>query len=363
MLSHPYTVFRVRLAHRALLQFAASLQSSLEILLFIAGPGLLGLLAAIALPSLYAATLAWPAAIGLILAQALATAAPVWLLRKRLLPADVARWLLPLPLAPALRWRADAAVAAILVGPLALAYLVSIGVWLQQWPAWLRPVLSAGLAATAASLLLTWAGATLILAARGRAPAPTRRRRQPAATSGYSAGAARPRLPLLWHRLFWLPFWRGENPVGMRQSLLCLAAAGAAALWLWHPAPIPAAVLGIATSAGLTLLTDRGDKAVREQIAMLRPVLAAWPLETRRLERLACALSLLPAMALLLLFGAALATSPAGHSHKVAALYLGAAALAQCAIVALPGLPARARVALVTISILLLTAIGSELWN
>lgn len=49
----PYLVLRLRLAHHALLQFAANLASSMEILVFLAGPVLLGLLTGvIALPRL-----------------------------------------------------------------------------------------------------------------------------------------------------------------------------------------------------------------------------------------------------------------------------------------------------------------------
>jgi hypothetical protein len=98
---HPYTRLRVNLARHALAQFAASMRSSLEILVPVAGVGLAGLLACVALPGMYAATLAWPAAGALVLAQALLAAAPVWLLRRRLLPPDVALWLPALPIPPA----------------------------------------------------------------------------------------------------------------------------------------------------------------------------------------------------------------------------------------------------------------------
>ncbi|MET3130409.1 hypothetical protein AAKU55_000662 [Oxalobacteraceae bacterium GrIS 1.11] len=362
-LSHPYSRFRIRLAHRALLQFADSLKNSLEILLVIAGPALLGLVAVIALPGLYAATQPWPACAGMILAQALLTALPAWLLRKRLLPADIALWQTALPLPPALRWTADLAVAGILSGPLALAYIISLAVWLWQWPAWLRPVASLGIAATVLALLLSWAISAMILAARARPAAPTRQRRQLPPASAYLARRRLPRGLFLWHRLFWLPFWRGDNPVGLQQSLLLLGATAAAVLWLWHPAPLPAAVSGAAASALLVLLTDRGEKAVHEHIALLRPLIAGWPLTARPLEWGARLFCLAPALAVLLLLGAALAAIHDGYSHRVAALYLGTCAAAQCAIVGVPGLSPRSRVALVFLSILLLTAIGSELWN
>ncbi len=361
-LSHPYIRFRLRLARHALAQFAASLQGSLEILIAAAGVCLLGLLACIALPGLYAATLAWPAACAVVLAQALLTAAPLWLLRKRLLPADVALWLPALPLPAALRWRADAAVAGLLMLPLALAYAASLAVWLYQWPLWLRAVAPQGVAATLLSLLLTWACCSLILALRARPPAPARPGRGLLPATRYAPARLRPRGLFLWHRLFWLPFWRRDNAVGLQQSLLWLAAAACVLLWLWRPAGLPAPVFGLAASALLITLTDRGDKAVREQIVLLRPAIAAWPLAGPGLERGARLFSLLPALSVLVLFGAGLARS-GGYSPTVARLYLGLGGAALLAIVGLPGLSERARAALVILSILLLSAIGSELWN
>ena len=50
-------------------------------------------------------------------------------------------------------------------------------------------------------------------------------------------------------------------------------------------------------------------------------------------------------------------------SHTVALVWLACAGVAQLAIVGLRTLTARGRVALVMGAILILTAIGSELWN
>ncbi|MDC8758054.1 hypothetical protein [Janthinobacterium fluminis] len=361
--SHPYIAFRLRLARHGLAQCAASLRSTLEIVLPLAGIGLFGLLAMIALPGLYAATLAWPAACAVVLAQALLTAAPAWLLRKRLLPPDVAAWLPALPLPAALRWRADAAVAALLTAPLALAYAVSLSIWLYQWPAWLRPVAPQGIAATLLSLLLSWICAGAVLARRARPAAPARQRRRAAQAGIYTARPQRPRILFLWHRLYWLPFWRGDSAVGIQQSLLWLGAAASALLWLWRPAAVPAPVFGLATTVLLLMLTDRGDQAVRAHIALLRTATAAWPVAARRVACCARLFSLLPALSVQALFGAVLRGLPGGYSHKVAAIYLGAGGMAHLAIVGLPGLNPRARVALVAVSILVLSAIGSELWN
>ena len=360
---HPYLLLRLRLTHHALHQFVASLASSVEILVLLAGPLLLGLLSVLALPCLHAATLPWPAALAIIGAQALATCLPAWLLRKRLLPAPVAAWLRALPLTPALRWQADAGVAAMLMAPLALAYAASAGVWLYQSPAWLRPVAAQGMAAIGASWLLSWLLTACIFKLRMAAPRLVRQASQTAAI-GLAPVAPRWTTLFVWRRLFWLPFWRAENMVGIQQSLLLAGAVISMLAWLLRVPLVPAPLLALLASASLVLITDRGDKAVREQLTLLRPSLAAWPIACTPLIRLACAFSLLPGFAVLIAAVVLLqATTPAVLQQRVALVYACTASCALLAIVGLPRLSARARVALVVFAILILTAIGSELWN
>ncbi|WP_257626418.1 hypothetical protein [Janthinobacterium sp. NKUCC06_STL] len=359
----PYLALRLRLAHHALLQFAASLTSSMEIFFCLAAPVLLGLLSVIALPGFLAMTLPWPAALGLLSAQVLLTCMPTWLLRKRLLPANIAAWLRQLPLPPRLRWQADIAVAGLLMLPLGLAYAVSASIWLAQSPPWLRPVAAPGIAATIAVWLLTWLLTTLIVALRLRAPRPAQAAR-PSTMTAYMPQRLRWRTVFLWRQLFWLPFWRNDNVTGRQQSVL-LATAGASMLaWLLRAPLVPAPLLGLLASASLVILTDRGDKAVREQIAVLCPTLNAWPLASGNLIRLACAASLLPALTVLLGAGVLLyVIDPATLQQRVTTVYAVTASAALLAIVGLPRLTARGRVALVVFSILALSAIGSELWN
>ena len=359
----PYLALRLRLARHALLQFAASLASSMEILVFLAGPVLLGLLSVIALPGFLAMSLPWPAALGLLGAQALLTCLPAWLLRKRLLPAPIAAWLRQLPLPPRLRWQADVAVAGMLMLPLGLAYAVSATIWLLQSPPWLRPLAAPGMAATLAVWLLAWLLTTLIVAQRLRAPRPAHRAR-PSTMTAYVPQRPRWRSVFLWRQLFWLPFWRNDNVIGIQQSVL-LATAGASMLaWLLRAPLVPAPLLGLLASASLVIVTDRGDKAVHEQLAVLRPALNAWPLAGTALTRLACAACLLPAFAVLLGAGVLLyAVDPAALQQRVTKVYALTAGAALLAIVGLPRLTARGRVALVVFSILALSAIGSELWN
>ncbi|MGK5080221.1 hypothetical protein [Janthinobacterium sp. HLX7-2] len=360
---HPYLALRLRLAHHALLQFAASLASSVEILVFLAGPVLLGLLSVIALPSLLAVTLPWPAALGVLSAQALLTSLPAWLLRKRLLPANIAAWLRQLPLPRQLRWQADVAVAGLLMLPLGIVYAISTGVWLVQSPPWLRPIVAPGIAATVAAWLLAWLLTSCMLALRLRAPRPVQQARQLTAST-YLPHAPRWRTVFLWRQLFWLPFWRNENVIGIQQGVLLAGAVASMLAWLLRAPFVPAPLLGLLASASLILLTDRGDKAVREQITVLRPILNAWPFASGRLTRLACAISLLPAFAVLLGAGALLyGINPAALQQRVTSVYAITASVALLAIVGLPRLTARGRVVLVALSILALSAIGSELWN
>lgn len=373
-LPYSYLHFRRQLARAGLRQFVASLGSTMEIILFACSPVILGLLACIAVPGLLAPSLPWPQALGLLAAQTLLIATPGWLLRQRLHPTDIALWSVALPIPPHQRWQAEAAVAGMLIAPMALAYAASIVVWLYQNPTWLQPVKWAGLSATLLSLLLGWAIATVLL--MRRAQAPLRQGRAPAKSHGAMAASPyierKPRSMFVtswyyWRLLFWLPCWRkrGESAsIGLQQSTLLAGALLCVSAWLWQAPWAPAALWGAGASLLLIVLTDRCDKAVSQQIALLRPVTAAWPLPMAPLFRCAIVLTLAPGALVLAWFALLVQTTGhSGASPTVAMVWLGCAALAQLAIVGLRQLSVRARVGLVVGAIVLLTAIGSELWN
>ena len=360
-MAHAYVKFRFHLARHGLRQFLASLKSSGEILLLVGANVLLALFALSAFPPMYAATLAPLEGLALLVGHALAMAIPIVLLRKRVLPADVMRWAHRLPIPSSVQWRAEAVVAGLLVVPLSLFYCVSVVILLVEGPTWLTP--ATGIPATLLSLALTYAAGVGVLLLRSRRAAP--RRYAPvhrAAPLPYAVKRGLPRLPLLWHRLFWLPFWRAENVVGWQQSAMLAAALASTLAWMQAPAGVPRALLALATTALMVLLTDRGDKAVREQTALLRPVMAAWPLKARNVIAFARMFSVAPA--LLVLLAVFVAGAPHGlWQHTAGRIYLALGGAAQLLLVATPTTNERVRVSLVVITILLLTAVGSELWT
>ena len=381
----PYLRFRLRMAHQAMAQFIASFSSSLGYIALGFGQVLVGLTACLALPGLFAATRPWPQALGLVAGQALVASAPVWLLRKRLLPAQVLLWCRPLPISAGRLWAANIAVAGLIIVPLGIAYALSSAIWLYQWPDWLRPIAPLALLLTAGSLLLGWIISTLVLAHRCRMPAAPRLAagRPPPGPyvpslpalsgSGTSAEASSPTRRVAtalhhWRQLFWLPFWRADNVVGIQQTVLWLGAALSIAVWMGRPPVVPPALWGANAALLLMLLTDRGDKAVSEQIDLLRPVAAAWPVRIERLFRFARGSALLPGAAVMAWFAlltlAHLGRAAAiGYSTTVATVWLCFAGAAQVAIVGLRRLSVHGRVGLVIGATLILTAIGSELWN
>jgi hypothetical protein len=357
-MTHPYIRFRVRLARHAVAQLASRLRSSAEIVMFVLGPPILGLIAFGALPPMLAASEPLPLALPLLCLHGVAMSGPVVLLRSRVVPVHVRAWLYPLPVPSGLLLRASAAVAALLTGPLALAYLASLAVWLYQRPDWLMP--ARAVAGTVLSFVLTWTCATFLLV-RG-ACLPQREKRAPA----YAAAGTHPRAPraggfYLWRQLFWLPLWRG-NGAGARQCVLLAAAVGAGALWMMGPQALPRVAGAILTSIVLVLLAHEADQALRTQLARVRGLAAGWPIEVAALARRARAMALLsvmPALALLTAIGAAAGAwrSTAGH------LYLALAWGVPPVLMLTPPFTARGRMALVAFAIVLLCATGSKLWD
>jgi hypothetical protein len=357
-MTHPYIRFRLRLARHAVAQLASRLRSSAEIVMFVLGPLILGLVAFAALPTMLAAAEPLPLALPLLYLHGVAMSAPVALLRPRVVPAHVRAWLYPLPVPPALLLRASALVATLLTGPLALAYAASLAVWLYQRPDWLMPMRA--VAGTVLSFLLTWSCSTFVLV-RG-AGLPQQADRAPAeAAAGTHPPTSRTGWFHMWRQLFWLPLWR-SNVSGARQCILLAATTGAATLWMMGPQPMPRVFGAILTSVLLVLLVHEADQALRTQLARVRVLAAGWPVDVAALARRARAMTLLsvtPALALLTGVGAAVRAwhGTAGH------LYLALAWGAPPVLMLTPPFTARGRMALVAFAIVLLCATGSKLWD
>jgi hypothetical protein len=354
-MTHSYIRFRIKLARHAVAQLAARLQSSAEILLIVLGPAVVGLLAFAALPAMLAASQAPILALALLLLHGAAMSLPMLLLRPRVVPADVRDWLHPLPIPPALERRACAAVACLLLAPLALAYMASLAIWLYQAPAWLLPARAA--AGTVLSFLFTWLCAAWLLA---RAGGPPRAARKPAAVATAAAYIARPRHGwfYLWCQLFWLPLWRKGALAGLRQAALLLAACIAFPAWMTGPSFMPRALGAVLASVLLVLLAHEADTQLRSQAGRVRAAAAAWPLDAGKLAWHARAL-------LLLGFGCALLLVAAGGAwHGTAArLWLLLAGATPPLLVLTPPFTARGRMALVASCIVVLCAVGSKVWS
>lgn len=357
-MAHAYVRFRYRLALHALRQFATSLKSSAEMLFLISSHALIGLFGVSAFPPMYATSRPWPEGLMIFVLHTLVMTLPVALLRKRILPLDVVRWAHRLPVPPLVQMRADALVAGLIVGPLTILYAVSAAIILHHRGEWLNPV--RGLAALALSLALTYACSIAVLGLRSRRISAGRWHTRHE-VQAYRPQARRPRVLMLWHRLFWAPFWRADSMIGRQQTILLLAALGSALPWLHAPAGIARGLLGLASATFIILVTDRGDKAVREQTIYLRPTLATWPINTRPLFACARLVSAVPALAVLL--AVAVGGSAQGlWSSRAGHVYLILGVLAPLLLIATPVSNERFRVGLVAVLILSLTAVGSELW-
>jgi hypothetical protein len=361
---HPYLVFRIRLASAGLQEFIASLKSSFLIITAAFGPLVLGLMVFAALPAMYAPTLHWPLAICVVAAHSLLLTAPLWLLRARILPTSLLEWARTLPVPRRMRLLADMASAASVMGPVTLCCTASAGYLLVQWPRWLRPVWPSSVIAMLAALATSWTLAIAVLAYRRR-PVAQRTVTRTAAIriEPYAARPARQRWFVIWLRVLWLPCWRAGSGIGVQQTALFVLGLCCMAAWMWPATPTPHAIGAAASSILLVLLTDRGHKAVNEQLLALRPLASAWPLAPARLAWYARCWSLLPGLALLSAWAALACSCRSMLGAYAAPWYFAMAAASQLAIVGLGGLKANARVGLVVFFIVGLCAIGSEVWK
>jgi hypothetical protein len=358
------TLVAVRLerTREVLRELLRSLGRALTIIAGVAGPIViagLALLAWAGVPPMLAVTLPRPLGVALWLAQALVGAWPLWALRGRLLPEAWCVQLRCLPFGAGALWRSDLAVSAAVLAPLAALYVVSAIVFAIKRPPWLVAVWPAAALSLAGSWLASCAlGAAALAWQRRGAKERARRARVPVAPENLLA--TRPGVP---HALLWTPWWRAAmRPGGPAIALGLAAAVGIGVAWtrgIWPP--VPGAAWAFAFSALLIALTERVQRALELHLGQLEswlatlPISGAWRSQSRLL---ACGPMVVAGACVV---GMVLAWRP-WRGAPLAAFALGMMA-APAAMSAVPSANREAHVGLWLLSVGLLTAVGSELWN
>ncbi|MFZ6871333.1 hypothetical protein ACO0LF_04600 [Undibacterium sp. Di27W] len=311
----------------------------------------------------------WPLqnVLGVLLAYSAILTLPIFLLRKRLLPRDVLLWSRALPVKPSARWLAHVAVVRLFIFPLGIAYALStLACWFEM-PA-IHQVAVTGIAMMLITLALILLFGTLVLHLRQQSLEWRLMRatlHKPLAISmlSYQQQSQRPGLLHQWYKLFWLPFWRLENGIGIKQCILFISAAAMFWLWLQPGSPFVRFLFCISASSLALIVTDQGSKAVQEQMQRLRPHLRALPFALLPLEILSKFMCIIPANVLLALFAVLLFGKGDSFHAGVAHWYIGAQLIAQVIIVSLSHLSSAVRARIIILFMVILTAIGSELWN
>ncbi|MFZ6754915.1 hypothetical protein ACO0KY_16215 [Undibacterium sp. Dicai25W] len=365
-----FSQFHAKQARHNLYQFAASLKSSVEVLLLAAGQIILMAIALLSWPVWQSATwmyeqLSWFNAIALFIGYSALLSSPVFLLRQRLLPTELMAWARTLPLPPHAHVLAHIAVVKLFLLPLTAGFVLSsICYWTQI--AINYRVMAIGSVLLLLSLALILLFGCLILQIRYQHYESQLKRNT---LTEYHSPPAQPFLQqhrhtsLLsqWYKLFFLPFWRLENGIGVQQCFLFGAAGLAQWLWLEQNSPFIRFLFCIGASSLCLLLTDRGSKAVQEQMLRLRPHLRALPLHLVRLEIMSQFMCLIPGLALVALFAILLSNKVNIHTGVVH-WYIGALGIAHLCIVACSHSAAATRARILILFLAILTAIGSELW-
>lgn len=345
-----------------LLELLRSLKEALPILAGIAGPIFIAsfaLLAWAGVPPMLAVTLPWRSGLALWTAQAVLGAWPLWALRRRLLP-DA--WCVQLRCLPFERHElaaSDVIVSAAVLAPLAALYLLSVGVFAWQRPAWWVQAMPWALVSLAAS----WIAACLLGAvalAWQRSGVVVRAHRAVRAQAPEALLARRPRQ---FVALLWWPGWRGTLTPGFASLVAGIVAAeGLALAWTLGPWPsVPGAAWALMFSVLLIALTERLQRAMEQHVAALAPWLAALPVSPGwrwRARALVCVPTLIAgAIAVVLVV-----TTHPWRAWPLAAFALGLVAM-PLALNSVPTANRQGHVALWAVCAGLLTAFGSELWN
>jgi hypothetical protein len=331
------TAIRLERTRDVLREIARSMSRAMPIAIGIAGPlviAVFGLLAWAGAPVMHAPTIGAPAGPAIWCGQTLLAAWPLWALRARLLPAAWCVQLRSLPVASRTMLASDLAVAAAVLLPFAVAYVVSAVIFTFTATAWWR----AGWPLALASAVASWAGSCALGAAalawqrrtveRGH---PARLRPAAAASSVDRRGGASGAMPAvavpeampgasILDALLWRPSWRGAMTPGGPTLIAGGGAAIALAIgWTRGLAPVvPGAAWAFLFSALAIALTERAQRAMERHVAALEPMLVTWPVGTAWRWQ-ARVLPVLPAIAALCVLAGLVALSRPWRALPLAA--------------------------------------------
>jgi hypothetical protein len=367
------TAVRLERTRDVLREIARSMSRALPIAVGIAGPlviAVFGLLAWAGAPVMHAPTMGASAGTATWCAQTLLAAWPLWALRARLLPAAWCVQLRGLPIARRAILVSDLEVAAVVLSPVALAYVVSAAIFTATATAWWRAGWPLAIASAAASwagscvlgaAALAWQRATIERGHPGRVRRPSAR---PAAARNAQAAAPPPmsRASIV-DALLWRPSWRGAmNPGGATLLAGVVVAVALAFAWTRALAPVvPGAAWAFAFSALAVMLTERAQRAMEAHVAALEPMLVSWPVGGAWRWQ-ARVLPVLPAViALCALAGLVVAGARPWRALPLVALALTTLAT-HAALVSVPASNREAHVSIWALGTGLATAFGSELW-
>lgn len=345
-----------------LCELLRSLKEALPILVGVSGPifvASFALLAWAGVPPMKAVTLPWRSGVALWLAQALIAAWPLWALRRRLLPDAWCVQLRCLPLAARALWWSDVAVSAAVLAPLAALYALSLLVFALHRPAWWLQAMPWAIVSLAGSWLASCLLGAAALAWQRRGVV-VRAHRAMRARSPEALLAARPGA---FAALLWWPAWRDALTPGARSLVAGMIAATVLALaWTqaWWPL-VPGAAWALVFSALAIALTVRLQRTMEAHLAAIEPWLATLPRAGgwRWQARVLMCTPMIVAGAIAL--GLVVASRP-WRGPPLLAFALGLVA-APIALTSVPSARREAHVSLWAISVGLLTAVGSELWD
>jgi len=351
---NPYIRLRFYLANFAIKNFINSFKSSSEILILVFGPGLLGLLACVALPTIYASTQPPLLALVIIGLYAFVLSVPVLILKKRMLPRDVNIWLRGFPISTKMELQASLIISLIFLLPLIVVFAISFAIWSYQAPKWFSLLAALGSTILSLSICFTICVTSLFLLCRSNITVTCSIRARPQPYCGKRARLLRSLT--LFHHIFLLRSWRQPNRTAFYLGTILSLTLTSSLLWIFikiNPAEL---LCGIATSTLFLIMIDRADKYLRECSAVMTSTIKAWPINFSQIILLAQLFLFLTGAIIifLIVFGKGVVLTRSGE------FYLFTAFLCQLLLIFPKHISPRSRVGLIVLGICLLSSAGSE---